>query len=130
MSKLKIIDSDKQERYIKTTGTGSGGNPLAIGIDPTTATPTVYNLTLTTANTEYSQAMVPNCRRFEFQARTAVAIRFAFETGKVATPTEPYMTLKAGDAYDSGIINQELEPSTLYFASAGTGIVAEIISWA
>ena len=106
------------------------GTTNKVWADTPTATPTVYNLTLTSADTEYSQAMVANCRRIEFQARTEASVRFAFVTGKVATPTAPYMTLKAGDYYDSGPINQGDSPVTLYLASATAGTIAEIISWA
>lgn len=79
---------------------------IKVSSNPEIGTPTVYNVTLTSADTEYSQAMVTNCRRFEFQARTDVAVRFAYVTGKVAGPANPYVTLKAGDVYDSGPINQ------------------------
>lgn len=94
-----------------------------------TATPTVYNVTLALADTEYNQVMPASCRRFEFQCRTSAAVQFAFVTGKVAAPTAPYMTLKSADAYDSGPINQEASPSTLYLASATAGVVVEIIAW-
>ena len=92
-------------------------------------TPTVYNVTLTSANTEYSQAMSASCRGFEFQCRTENDIRFAFVTGKVATPTAPYMTLKAGDYYYSWPLDQGASPSTLYLASATAGLVVEIVTW-
>ena len=107
-----------------------GAGTANIGkVDVPTATPTVYNVTLTSADTEYSQAMPANCRGFEFQARTSAAVRFAFVTGKVATPTAPYMTLKAGDYYFTPTINQGASPSTLYLASSVAGTVAEIIAW-
>ena len=105
------------------------GTTNKVRTDPTTAAPTVYNVTLTNANTEYSQAMLANCRRFEIQARTDVAIRFAFVTGKVATPTAPWMTLKSGVAYDSGMINQVAAPSTIYLAAATAATVVEILCW-
>ena len=98
-------------------------------VDPVTATPTVYNVTLTSADTEYSQAMVANCRRFEFQCRTSADVRFSTTTGKVATPTAPWMTLKSGMTFDSGPINQGGSPSTLYFGSGSAGVIMEIISW-
>ena len=93
------------------------------------ATPTPFNVTLTLADTEYSQALPANCRGFEFQARTEAILRFAFVTGKVAGPTAPYITLKAGDYYVSPPINQAAAPSTLYFASPTAGTVVELIAW-
>jgi hypothetical protein len=109
-------------------GVTAGGVATVIA-DVATATPTVYNVTCTLANTQYSQALPTNCRMFEFQARTDYDIRFAFVTGRVATPTAPYMTLKATDFYWSPAINQDGTPSTLYVASAEAGTVVEIIAW-
>lgn len=92
-------------------------------------TPTVYNITLAVANTEYSQVMPADCTGFEFQARTDAVVRFAFVTGKVATPTPPYMTLGSGGNFFSPMINQVGTPSTIYLASATAGTVVEIIAW-
>ena len=105
------------------------GTTNKIITDPVVSSPTIYNVTLTTADTEYSQAMPANCRRFEFQCRTEHEIRFAFVTGKVAGSTAPYATLKAGDYYESGAINQGASPSTLHFASATAGVVIEVLTW-
>lgn len=98
-------------------------------VDPNVATPTVYSVTLTAANTEYSQALPANCRGFEFLTRTAFDTRFAFMTGKVAAPTEPYMTLKSGSSYSSYPIAQGASPGTIYLASATAGVVIEILAW-
>jgi hypothetical protein len=85
--------------------------------------PTCFNVTLTNADTEYSQTLT-DCKMVEFQARTSVDIRFAFVTGKVATPTAPYMTLKAGQWY-----YYEGKPTTLYLASSTGGTVVEVLQW-
>ena len=98
-------------------------------VDPNTSTSACYNKTLTSADTEYSQALPTNCRGFEFQSRTEADVRFAFATGKVATPTAPYMTLKAGDYYVSFPLSQGSSPETLYLASATAGVVVEILAW-
>jgi hypothetical protein len=105
------------------------GTTNKVTTDVVMATPTIYNLTLTNANTEYSQAMPANCRGFEFQARTDVEVRYAFVTGKVATPIAPYNTLKIGDYYYSYPLNQGASPSTLYFASATAAVVMCMIAW-
>lgn len=123
---------DMNTKY-KDMGDGSHAEVVYVGggseVDPARSSPTVYNLTLTVADTEYSQAMPSYCRGFEFQCRTADDIRFAFAAGYVATPTAPYMTLKASDYYYSPDISQETAQSTLYFASATAGAVVEIIAW-
>jgi len=97
--------------------------------DVPTATPTAYNVTLTLANTEYSQALPVNCRSFEFQARTEAILRFAFVTSKVAGSVAPFLTLKAADYYYSPPLNQATSPSTLFVASPTAGTVVEILAW-
>ena len=97
--------------------------------DPATTTQADYNVTLTSADTQYSQALPANCRGFEFQCRTDVAIRWSKTTGKVAGPTAPYKTLKAGDYYWSPPLNQGASPDTLYFASASADVIIELTAW-
>jgi len=101
---------------------GDTANPLPV-MSVGGVTPTLYNTTLTNADTEYSQALAA-CKGIEFQARTSADIRFAFVTGKVATPTAPYMTLKAGQWYYF-----DGSPTTLYLASSVAGTIVEIILW-
>lgn len=124
-----LADIDIQATETIAIDQTTPGTTNKVIADPNTATPTAYNVTLTNANTEYSQALPANCRGFEFQAQGDVAIRFAFVTGKVATPTAPYLDLKAGDYYFSYPINQGASPSTLYFASGTAATVVEILAW-
>ena len=92
-----------------------------------TETPTVYNKTLTTANTEYSQALPSSTREVRFRCRTLFDVRFAWVTGKVATPTAPYLTLPAGSDYYSD--EKDLTGKTLYLASSEAGVIVEISIW-
>lgn len=105
------------------------GTTNKVTTDPITATPITYNVTCTVADTQYSQVLPANCRGFEFQARTEAIVRYAFVTGKVAAPTAPYHTLKAGDYYYSPPLNQAAAPSTLYIASPTAGTVVELLAW-
>ena len=105
------------------------GTTNKVVADPATTTQADYNVTLTSADTQYSQALPANCRGFEFQCRTDVAIRWSKTTGKVAGPTAPYKTLKAGDYYWSPPLNQGASPDTLYFASASAGVIIELTAW-
>ena len=89
--------------------------------------PTVYNITLTAADTEYSQALPSSTRDFRFRCRTAFDVRFAWETGKVATPTAPYLVLPSRTDYYSD--NNDLTGETLYLASSEAGVVVEIEVW-
>jgi len=90
--------------------------------------PQAYNLTLTSADTEYSQALPP-ARTLVIQARTAVDVRIAFETGKVAGSTAPFYTLKSGSVLNIPVLNQAVGVLTLYVASAGTGVVLEVLAF-
>lgn len=87
-------------------------------------TPTVYNKTLTSADTEYSQLLPSGTRDIRFRCRTAFDVRYAWVTGKVATPTAPYLTLPEGSDYFSD--RNDLSGKTLYLASAQAGVVIEI----
>ena len=93
-----------------------------------TRTPTIYNLTLTDADTEYSQ-VIPLSSRITFQCRTAFDVRFAFETGKVATPTAPYGTVKSGSSFDETFEESNEFNGTLFLASSQAAVVVEIVVW-
>ncbi len=94
--------------------------------NPTTE-PTVYNKTLTLADTQYKQALPSSTRELRFKCRTLFVIRYAWETGKVATPTAPYLTVVAGMEYRSD--KKDLTAKTLYLASSEAGVVIEISVW-
>jgi len=89
--------------------------------------PNEYTVTLTNADTEYSQALPAGTKALEFWARESVDIRFAFTSGKVATPTEPYFTLRSGGVYYKENIN--LTGKTLYLACGEAGKHVEILAW-
>ena len=57
-----------------------------IGAEVSLKQPTIYNKTLTSANTEYSQTLT-DVKNLTFQCRTSFAVRYAFVTGKTAAPT-------------------------------------------
>lgn len=94
----------------------------------TSKNPQVFNVDLTAQNTEYSQELPAGTTRIRFQCRDGTDIRYAFETGKVATPTAPYMTLKSGQVYDAGRLF--LNKGTIYFACGSNSKVVELEAWA
>jgi len=83
-----------------------------------------YNITITSADTEYSQELPSSTRELRFRCRTIFDVRFAWVTDKVATPTAPYSTLPAGSGYRSD--NKDLTGKTLYLASSEAGVVVEV----
>jgi len=114
--------------------TSDGKTPINAEVDPDTGeqlvqpptaqTPTVYNKTLTVADTEYPQALPAGTKEIRFRCRTAFDVRFAWVTGKVAGPVAPYLTLPSGRDYASD--NNKLTGLTLYLASSEAGVVVEI----
>ena len=92
-----------------------------------TREPTIYNKTLTLADTQYSQALPSSTREFRIKCRTLFDIRYAWKTGKVATPTTPYATLSAGQDYYGD--NSDITGKKLYLASSEAGVVVEIEVW-
>jgi len=103
----------------------AAGQPVQ-GAEVSVSKPTVYNLTLTAADTQYQQTFT-NVKSLWFQCRTAADIRYAFVTGKVATPTAPWMTLKSGQVFEE--YNISISSFTVYFAGDAGGEVVEIEKW-
>ena len=87
----------------------------------------VYNVTLTNANTGVQpgtaaqRPVVCRCNR------TAVDVRMAFVTGKVAASTAPFFTLKAGGALAIHELQMADNTDDLP-ASASAGTVVEIVA--
>ena len=102
-------------------------NQPAIPTSSSIASVAQYALVLTDANTEYSQVLPSNTAAVQFQCREFFNVRYSYATGKVASPTEPYGTIKAGGIYWKE--NVKLASSTIYFASAEAGVTIEIEAW-
>jgi len=91
-------------------------------------TPTIYNIAITSADAEYSQAIPEGTKRFRAVLADGTAFRLAWVAGKVATPTAPYWTQPANIPYveESGLFTVV---TPLYFA-CGTGTkVMQIECW-
>ena len=86
----------------------------------------IQNLTLTNADTEYSVTPPAGAKYFSFQADDDNAFRWSNVSGKVATPTRPYMTSKAKNYFNSPE-KVCLAPGTiLYFGTDTAGQIIEI----
>ena len=90
-------------------------------------TPTKYALALTLADTEYSQALPANTKKFRIHLRDFATFRLAYVTGKVAGSVDPYETIPAGsEKYEDGL---NLAALTVYLASPVAAKTAEIEAW-
>jgi len=93
--------------------------------------PIIYNVPMTNANTEYSQALPANVKKFVVMIQeNDTAFRVAFVTGKVATPTAPYYALPSGASYNEDFVQGSIAALTVYFACGTAGKNIQIIAWA
>ena len=93
-------------------------------------TPTDYNVTMTDADTEYSQLLPDGTKAFSISVQdgdSTKALRIAWATGKVATPTAPYQTYPANAVVFEDNLN--LQGKTIYFACSEAAKVAQITVW-
>lgn len=89
---------------------------------------TIYNVTMTLANTEYPQVLPDGTKIIEIRCQDqGFVTRYAFETGKVATPTSPYRTLGAGEV--KTLEGLYLISNIIYVACGTAGKVMEIEVW-
>ena len=95
--------------------------------------PTIYNVTMTLADTEYSQQISQYTKQFMVHTRDESSFRLAFETGYVATPTAPYLTIPVNARYFEDKVFLRVQTTdwdgTLYFASDSAGKYIEIVEW-
>ena len=75
------------------------------------------NLDITSASE--GSIRIPDGTTFiEFQARTAVDVRWSFVQGRAQASTSPYFTLKAGGSYFMEYPSNGMFGDTIYFATA------------
>ena len=136
-----IVDSVPVVHNIIDTlpSTPAGGNKIGkVDIDLTTTfipqastvIPTIYNVIMTTLNTEYSQALPSGTKKILVSVQggdSTFIYRYAYVTGKVATPTSPFKQYN-GDI-EVVIDGIALTGVTLYFASNVSGKTIQIESW-
>jgi hypothetical protein len=125
------ISSSALPTGASTAALQTAGNASLTSIDGKLGASTITdeNLTLTVVDTEYSFAIPANCKSIEFWSRNGYPLRFSLTaTGRVATPTGDYMTLKSNCSYASPP-SLNLSSKTVYFASDNAGDVVEILAW-
>lgn len=86
-------------------------------------TPTIYNVSIITVNTEQSQALPANTKEFLIRSRSKGTMRVAFNSGDTSTD---YLTVPAGASYE---VKQFFSSLTIYFQSNKPGDVIEIVAF-
>ena len=137
MTKPTVRDFDQNERNVfQDDSTGCvaknvvaevrtpTGEPIEVTAQ-TIATPKIYNVTSPgTANTEFSQALTANVKKFLVRARNMVELKLAFASGDSGTT---YVTIPRGATFvENGINSSSL---TLYMQCTKTSEVVEILEW-
>ena len=87
-------------------------------------TPVIYNLELTDANTEYSQALPANTVKYALQCRSADDIKLSFTAGESGSK---YITVHSGKSFSDVIVSGS--PPTLYLQAETAGVVVEVVAW-
>lgn len=86
--------------------------------------PYVYNVTMTDADTEYSQAMPSQVKKFCIKCRGEYDMKLCFTAEGSGTT---YITIPSGQCYWDDMIRDA--SLTLYFQCATAAQVAEITAW-
>jgi len=86
--------------------------------------PTVFNVTMAAAGTQYAQALPAGTKKFTAKCRTYVPVQICFTTGETDTL---YLTIPPGQTYwEDRLLDAAL---TLYFECAIAAQVLEIVAW-
>lgn len=86
--------------------------------------PTIYNLSMPLAGTEYSQVISANAKQIMVRMRVRGRAQIAFASGNSGTL---FFTLEPGCVYSQE--NLDLEGVTIYLQSNVPNQVAEILEW-
>jgi hypothetical protein len=89
------------------------------------AKPTIYNVTMTSANTEYSKLLPDGARKVLLHERAGgSAVKYAFVSGESGSV---YMTIPA--ASSKYLEASEIGGRTIYFQCPDAGKILEIEVW-
>jgi len=106
------------------TGSGSPSVSVTGGLTPVSS-PTIFNVVLTTAGTEYSLAIPSGTKRIEIANRNGQQTRLAFSSGGTSVA---WLTISPGASYSE--VDLAVTSLTVYLqAPTASGSVAEIIAW-
>lgn len=96
---------------------------IATGLGVSNTTPTIFNKSIPIANTEVSQALPANTKRFEFRSRSKARIQLAYSSGDSGTT---YISIMPGKTY---VDENFYSAQTIYFQSTKAGDTLEIVAF-
>ena len=91
----------------------------------------IFNVSMPLANTEYSLVLPARTKKMDVSViggDSSINFRVAFQTGRVATPTAPFLQLFGNQVYFSHRVFLP-SPTTIYFACSTAGRVMQIETW-
>lgn len=104
--------------------TSSSGNNIQV-VPSGSTNPTVQNITMTTAGTEYTATLPTGTTQFEIRSRLYGKLQFSYTNGQSGTI---YRTLPQGCAYsEAGLLLTA--PLAVYVQSSKDNDVLEVVSW-
>lgn len=101
---------------------GYGNVTSRISIRDSDTTTTIFNVTATLANTEYSQALPADTKEFLIKNRTNGNMKLAFTSGQSGTL---YMSIPCGAVYAN---TNFYSSQTLYFQVDKAATIVEIVA--
>lgn len=105
-------------------GTGSPQISVSGGLTPV-STPTIYNVDLTLAGTEYSLPIPSGTKRIQVRNRAGQLTRLAYAPGDTSVA---WLTITPGSVYSE--VDLSVTALTVYLqAPSAAGTVAEVIAW-
>ena len=118
----EVVPGSKADYYIKVGGLpdSSSGEIHPITIVDADTTVTIFNVTITSANTEQSQALPANTKEFLIRTRGSAELKLAYDSGDSGTlfVTIPGRATKT--------VSRFFKAQTLYFQSPTAGEIVEI----
>lgn len=128
---LESVDTD--DLLVKVTAsvlpagaaTEDKQDDIIAALDSRAPSVAIYNLSLSDANTEYSQALMPNTRKFLIKCRGSQDLKLAFTQNMSGTT---FLTIPANTAYYEDFITPTT--LTLYIQCPVPSQFAEIVNWA
>lgn len=102
---------------------GSSGGTSTVVLSGA-SNPTVVNVAIVTANTEYSYTLPTNTKKFHLKIRDNAVLKLTYTAAQSGTT---YVTLPAFNVYTEESLS--VTGVTLYFQSTSPTQVVEIISW-
>lgn len=125
----EVVPGQRGDMYIKTKVINGAGEPIPVTISMgASSAPTIYNLSMPLAATEYSQALSADTDKITVKIRnttgTAARAYIAFAPGATSTS---WLTIPPGCVYSQDGL--ALTGKTLYIQSNKPGQIAEILEW-